>query len=86
MRFLVPFKYFKILFSFSQSSSSCDCTLVVRKDTALFEYLDGHDLLQRAVDIQCDRRCLPSHDVGHLELYRTMVWLYRTIVLFGTPD
>ncbi len=36
LRFLVPFKYFKILFSFSQSSSSGDCTLVVRKDTAVW--------------------------------------------------
>ncbi len=36
LRFLVPFKHFKILFSFSQSSSSGDYTLVVRKDTAVW--------------------------------------------------
>ncbi len=36
LRFLVPFKYFKILFSFSQSSSSGGCTLVVRKDTPVW--------------------------------------------------
>ncbi len=36
LRFLVPFKYFKICFSFSQSSLSGDCTLVVRKDTAVW--------------------------------------------------
>ncbi len=36
LRFLVPFKYFKTCFTFSQSSSSGDCTLVVRKDTAVW--------------------------------------------------
>ncbi len=36
LRFLVPFKHFKICFSISQSSSSGDCTLVVRKDTAVW--------------------------------------------------
>jgi hypothetical protein len=86
LRFLVPFKYFKILFSFSQSSSSGDCTLVVRKDTAVWISRCAQFLLQRAVDIQCDGRCLPSHDVGRLQLYHTMVRLYRTIVLFGMPD